>query len=413
MRGNAGGLVRFAVLVLIAGAVWWLSKYDQSMPFPQGANAPATEFSAGRAEDVLARLLGPERPHPASSAENAAVRARILGQFARLGVRATTYRATGCNSSPRYGVVECGTVTDVIADAIPGSISNPGKAIVLLAHYDSVPAGPGAADDESGVATVLETVRALKAAGGHSRHPVLAVLTDGEEFGLLGAASFLDNPALKARIGAAVNVEARGNRGPSLLFQTSPGDGPLIDLYARSVPHYATSSLFSVIYKLLPNDTDLTLFIDQGFTSFNFAFSDNVAHYHTPLDRRENLSPVTLQQHGDNMLGMARSLEQTDFASLQGGHDDVYLTVMGAWLPRMPAGWALPLSIVAFALIALIGAVSGARVSASGVANGAGIPLALILGSAALGWVLHEAAALVSGQPDPSFAYPVALRIAL
>jgi len=47
----------------------------------------------------------------------------------------------------------------------------------------SVPAGPGAADDESGVATVIETVRALQARGLGSRHPILAVLTDGEEAG--------------------------------------------------------------------------------------------------------------------------------------------------------------------------------------------------------------------------------------
>ncbi|HTQ12776.1 MAG TPA: M20/M25/M40 family metallo-hydrolase [Rhizomicrobium sp.] len=413
MGSGLGGLVRVAVLALVMGAIWWVSKYDQSVPFPRGTDAPADVFSAGRAEDVLARLLGPERPHPATSAENAAVRARILRELARLGVKATTYANTGCNSSPRYGVVECGTVTDVIGDAIPGPAFGSGKAIVLLAHYDSVPAGPGAADDESGVATVLETIRALKASHVAAKHPVMAVLTDGEEYGLLGAASFLDNPALKARVGAVINVEARGNQGQSLLFQTSPGDGPLVDLYARSVPHYATSSLFSVIYRLLPNDTDLTLFIAQGFTAFNFAFSDNVAHYHTPLDRRENLSTVTLQQHGDNMLGIAQGLQGVDFASLRGGHDDIYLTVMGAWLPRLPAYCALPLSLLAFAMLVLLAFLANGPMTTTGVLNGAAIPLAVILGAAALGWGLHEIAVLVSGGPDPSFAYPLALRFAL
>ena len=72
------------------------------------------------------------------------------------------------------------------------------------------------------------------------------------------------------------------------MFHTSPCNGRLIDLYAHSVPQYATSSLTSVIYKYLPNDTDLTLFINAGFISYNFAFNGNVAHYHTPLDRREN-----------------------------------------------------------------------------------------------------------------------------
>ncbi|HEX3675611.1 MAG TPA: M20/M25/M40 family metallo-hydrolase [Rhizomicrobium sp.] len=404
---NIGGIVRIVVLALVAVAIWWAAKYGQSVPTPLPANAAATAFSAAHAEVVLARLLGPERPHPASSAENTAVRARLLTELAALGVKATTYRGVGCDQAPRYGIVECGTVTDVIGDVVPGD----GKAIVLMAHYDSVPAGPGAADDESGVATVLETIRALKARGGQSKHPIIAVLTDGEEYGLLGAASFLDNPALKARVGAVINVEARGNQGQSLLFQTSPGDGKLIDLYARSVSHYATSSLYAVIYKFLPNDTDLTLFIRDGFLSFNFAFTGNVADYHTPLDRRANLSTTTLQQHGDNMLGVASSLEQTDFASLKGG-DDVYMAVMGAWLPRMPAAWALPLSIAVLVLLALVAFFSRGE-GARGWAAAFGMPLALIAGCGAIGWVLHTIAAMISGEGDPSFAYPTALRIAL
>ncbi len=132
-------IVRFVVVALVAVAIWWVSKYDQSLPTPGGRDAPATEFSAARAEDVLARVLGPEKPHPAYSAENAAVRGRILAELARLGVPATTYRGTGCDPVPRYGVLECGTATDIIAEVRPGA----GKAIVLLAHYDSVPRGAG------------------------------------------------------------------------------------------------------------------------------------------------------------------------------------------------------------------------------------------------------------------------------
>ncbi len=216
-----------------------------------------------------------------------------------------------------------------------------------MAHYDSVPAGPGAADDQSGVVTILETSRARKARGIETQHPIIAVITDGEEAGLLGAAAFADNQAFRDRIGVVVNVEARGNQGPSLLFQTSPGDSRLIDLYARAVHEKATSSLFAVIYRLLPNDTDLTVFLNKGQTGYNFAFSGNVAHYHTPLDRRANLSLSTLQMHGDNLIGVATGLMQTDFDSLHGG-DAVYLTLLGHLLPRMPASWAFPIAILAF-----------------------------------------------------------------
>ncbi|MFX9054231.1 M20/M25/M40 family metallo-hydrolase, partial [Acinetobacter baumannii] len=62
-------------------------------------------------------------------------------------------------------------------------------AIALMAHSDSVPGSPGAADDAAGVSAVLEVVRALKAAGPH-RRDVVVIITDGEEAGLLGARAF-------------------------------------------------------------------------------------------------------------------------------------------------------------------------------------------------------------------------------
>lgn len=403
------GVLRIVLLALVALALWYLGRVANGMPEPKGPDVPATEFSAARADATLGRLLGPEIPHPVSSEANAQVRARVQQEFAALGVKTSVYTALGCNGRARYGFFACGTVNDVLAEVAPGE----GKAIVLLAHYDSVPAGPGASDDQSGVATILETVRALKARGMKTQHPILAVITDGEEAGLLGAASFVADPALKARVGVVVNVEARGNNGPSLLFQTSPGDGRLIDLYDANVPSYATSSLFAVIYKALPNDTDLTIFLNNGLTGFNFAFSGNVAHYHTPHDTRANLDKSTLQMHGDNMLGVVSGLMHTDFAALQ-GEDDIYLTLLGRFIPRAPASWALPLALLT--LILAIAAAFLSRGEILGIGRrlaAASIPLLALLGAAAFGWMLFTVASLVSGQPDPSYAYPIWLRIAL
>jgi len=402
---DARALARLAGLALLAIAIWFQGAMFNGQPAPKGADAPSNEFSAIRADATLGRLLGPELPHPISSAANAAVRDRIRAEFASLGVKTQVYRAFGCRQPPSYGVFTCATTEDIIADVAPGQ----GRAIILMAHYDSVPAGPGASDDQSGVATILETVRALR----KTLHPVLALVTDGEEGGLLGAASFLDNPSLAARVGAVINVEARGNQGPSLLFQTSPGDEPLIDLYARNVPQYATGSLIPLIYKLLPNDTDLTLFINRGFTSFNFAFLGNVADYHTPLDRRQNLSLSTLQQHGDNLLGVASGLMHTDFAALK-GKDAIYLSVLGIALPRMPASWALPLASLTLALLILTYfLVRGDALGTGRSVRAVVMPLAAVLGSVGFGWVLFELTTLISSHSDPTFAHPTSLRVAL
>jgi hypothetical protein len=403
-------LLRAAVIAILAVGIWVFARYGSAMPEPQPASAAAQGFSAARAEATLARILGPEKPHPASSEENAAVRERILREYASLGVPTTTYRALGCNLGRRsVGFLACATITDIIADVRPGR----GKAIVMLSHIDSVPAGPGAADDESGTASILESVRALRTSPDAGLHPIIAVNTDGEEFGLLGAASFLDNPELKARVGAVVNVEARGNAGPSLLFQMSPGDGPLLDVYCRSVHTYATSSLTSVIYKFLPNDTDLTLFIRAGFPSWNFAFSDNVAHYHTPLDTRAHLSQSSLQMQGENMLGMVRGLERKRYENLR-GQDAIYISVFGRWLPRMPASWAAPAAAVTLVLLLVAAFLpSVEKTSVGGWVAGFFVVPVLVVAAVVTGYILHPLAAIVSGHSDPSFAYPLLLRISL
>jgi len=276
-----------------------------------------------------------------------------------------------------------------------------------------VAAGPGAGDDGSGVAILLETIRALKARGGASgSHPVVALFTDGEEADLLGAAFYLRDPQAREKIGAVINVEARGNQGPSYLFQTSTGNAKLIDLYAQSVAHYATSSLYQEIYQRLPNDTDLTPMLKLGVPALNFAFIGNFAQYHTPLDRRENLDPQSLQQQGEAALGMADRLRHLDLAQLKSG-DAAYVDVLGRWLPRMPVSWVLPLSIGCFVLIALVGLWRYERRSWKQNALAVAVPPLLITACVGMGFLLHGLASWISGQPDPSFAHPIWLRLSL
>lgn len=396
-------------MALLALGVWALTAYDYRRPAVLSADAPAGQFSAMRADAALARVLGPEIPHPTNSAENAAVRARVLAEFSSLGIRTSIYRAFACNPGIDPALIPCRTVNDILAEVVPGH----GKAVVLMAHYDSAAAGPGASDDEAGVAAVIETARAFRARGGPNLHPVLALITDGEEAGLLGAKAFIENPSLRDRVGAVVNLEARGSRGRSTLFQTSVGNGPLIDLYARSVGVYTASSLFQEVYRFTPNDTDLTLFVQRGLPSFNFAFGDNSAVYHSPLDTRSALDKEALQAQGDNMLGVATSLAQTPFARLR-GQDAVYLDLFGAALLRAPAAWVLPLSILVLGLL-IFGAAFRRKPTAAArdwVAAGA-LPPALLGLSVALGYALHFVAQRISGFGNPSHAHPDVFRAAL
>src|SRR4029453_6210943 len=93
---------------------------------------------------------------------------------------------------------EVGYIRNVLA-RFPGRTPG-GPAVVLMAHYDGVPGGPAAADAGSGPAAILETLRALRA-GPPLAHDVIALITDGEEAGLLGAAAFVREHAWAKDVG--------------------------------------------------------------------------------------------------------------------------------------------------------------------------------------------------------------------
>ena len=397
-------VMRKVLWIIVFVAIWLLAAHRQAGPDPVSAKAPGENFSGQRAKVVLAQILGPGRPHPAGSAENAAVRARIVAHLSAMGVASQNLTRFSCYSKPRWGSIPCGTVTDLVADVLPGE----GPAIVLMAHLDSVPAGPGAGDDGIGVATLLETIRALKAAPPVSRHPVIALFTDGEELGMLGASAFLRDPVWRKRAGVAINVDARGDTGQGLLFQTSAGDAALIDLYAKSATRPVASSLYAEIYKVLPNDTDMTPFLDAGIAGYNFANIGHVAAFHTAIDNLANVDPRTLQSEGDQVVGLVRVLAAADFAHLKSGNA-IYADVLGLWLPRLPMSWALPLALLVLVLLLWMVRRRG---------EGGGIvavlmPPALLLGAGVTGWILQAIAAYIAGEADPAYAHPWLLRLAL
>src|SRR5579871_3164059 len=93
---EADALARIFSLALIALAIWLIGSAFNGQPRPLGLDAPATEFSAARADRILKRLLGPEVPHPVSTPANQAVRDRVRAEFAALGITTSLYQGLGC-----------------------------------------------------------------------------------------------------------------------------------------------------------------------------------------------------------------------------------------------------------------------------------------------------------------------------
>jgi len=296
---------------------------------------PPDAFSADRALEHLNVFA--TAPHPIGSAEHDRVRDYLVAQFTALGLTPEVQKATGVTA--RYRVA--GTVENIVARLKGTSGAN--DAVALAAHYDSVPAGPGAGDDGSGVATLLETLRALRA-GPPLHNDVLFVVTDGEEDGLLGASAFVAENAAAKDIRVLVNFEARGNAGASQMFETSPGNGRLVRLWAQSAPHPNGSSLTYEIYKHMPNDTDMTVFKRAGDAGMNFAFIGHWEAYHTPLDNPQLLNRGSLQHDGENALALARTLGNADLAQLQ-ERDAVYFSLPGNLFARYSTALVWPLAI--------------------------------------------------------------------
>jgi hypothetical protein len=332
---NKALLALGALAALTALQLWRLD-----VPAAVPADAPAATFSAKRAIATL-RAVSLDEPHPMATPAHDAIRDRIVAEMTGLGYDVEIQRTFACNEA-----AVCGDVANIIATAPGQPRGRP--AIAIVAHYDSVPAGPGASDDGTGVATVIEVARALR----HEKlaNPIVFLIDDGEEAGLLGAEGFLAEPARANDVAFIINLEARGTSGTPFLFETSRDNRWLISLVARELPRPVTTSLFATIYEMLPNDTDLTVFKRLERAGINFAYLGDATQYHTPLDNFANIDEGSVQQRGDQVLAMARAFGAADLAASPG--DAVWFDVFTVFVVWWPASWSLWIAVLAIAVLA-------------------------------------------------------------
>ncbi len=299
---------RVALAVALIGALLWAILAIRP-PAPRGADTPATEFSAARAfVDVRAIARA---PHPVASAEDARVRAYLSARMTALG--ATVSEQTiplSAKSLAKLGKwsgrEEKGLVATNLIGVIPGKDRSK-PAVMLMGHHDSVWGSPGAADDTIALAVALETARAIRAQGQAERDLIL-LFTDSEELGLDGAEAFFGHHPLKPHVGAIVNMEARGAAGRANMFETGPGNGAIMRLYADRVARPATSSLAVLIYDLMPNYTDYTVAKAKGIPGFNLALLDGGFAYHSPMATPDALDPASVQDMGQQALALASAM---------------------------------------------------------------------------------------------------------
>jgi hypothetical protein len=348
-------------------------------PAPLPADAPEAMFSAERAMAHVRVIAA--APHPAGSARQSEVAAYLQQQLGAIGLTPSVQES-------RVSLTRKGFPPEIllrnIITTIPGT--QPSKAVLLAAHYDSVPGSPGASDNAAAVATLLETARALRA-GSRVANDVVLLFSDGEEAGLLGARAFMASHPLAPAVGVVINFDARGRGGPVVMFETAGPNLAFAQELSRSAPYPIATSLSEDVYRRMPNTTDFTEFRRRGLTGVNFAFFAEPRYYHNANDRIEHLDPRTLQHEGTYALAMSSALGNRRLPLAAGGRG-VYFNVGRALLLAYPAAWALPLAVLVVLLLAaaLAAGLIARRLTLRGLAIGTLAALAAIIVSGLIGF---------------------------
>ncbi len=342
---------RTLALILLFIAVYW--SFTSIMPsYHADLQNPAQEFSTDRALEHVKNIS--IEPHAVGFPGHERVRSYILAELNKMGLK--TQIQDG------YTAGDWGNLSKAsnILARIEGS--GDGKALLLLSHYDSGPhSSYGASDAGSGVATILESVRAFLAQNKQPKNDIIILISDAEELGLNGADLFVNQHPWAKDVGLALNFEARGSGGPSyMLIETNRGNGKLIQEFAKANPKYpVANSLAYSIYKMLPNDTDLTVFREDGdIEGFNFAFIDDHFDYHTALDTYDRLDRKTLAHQGSYLMPLLAYFSDADLNNLKSLNDEVYFNLPIFKLVSYPFEWIWPmffLAVIAFIALLVVG----------------------------------------------------------
>ena len=373
-----------AALAIIAAMSLFL------LPAPKSADSDPTGFSADHAKQLIDTFA--DEPHSVLHTEaHARSRDEIVTMFKDLGYQPEIHsdpmplsEATNTSQYSEAGLDALARLnTENIVVRVPGKTDD---TMMLTAHYGSAVdfektadgrwdpkpgVSSGAADDGYGVATIIETLRAIKADGRTPERSLLIVITDAEELNLLGAMNeMLHHRADYDNVDLIVNIEARGTSGPAVMFETSDTNASATEFFLKNAPRPFATSLMPAVYRMMPNGTDLSIYLKEGFTGLNFASIGNSENYHTASDSPAYSDLTSLQHYGDQVLGLARawSFDQ-DTPKLTDDQDRVFFPVFSGFTVHYPATVGVILGVVAIALTAAATVLQARKVRWSRVAG--------------------------------------------
>jgi hypothetical protein len=387
---------RLAAAIALLLAVFAFKGVLLDPPSPP-ERAAAGEFDTQRALDRLGRILGDQRPHSVDTEANDAVRDRLIAEIKAIGLTPEVHEATDCSGFPKSRTVSCSHVRNVVA-VIPGANA---PALLMNAHYDSTPTGPGAADDGVGVATLLEVGALLKRE--RLARPVILLFNEGEEYGLNGAAAFVDSDPLAKTVGKLINIEARGVSGPAFMFETDTPNGKAMADYAAASARPYANSLSTDFAKLIPNSTDVVKFKPSQWETLSYAIIGNETRYHSPGDTIAALDRGSLYHVGTEALAAARRLAGPD-SNAAGKR--IFTDIAGRMLISLP----LAAGVIALAILLLVA--GGLVVARKGWRAVGAVTVGVIGGVAAAGLTATLAGFVRAGDYWRAYPWVATLAVA-
>jgi hypothetical protein len=364
--------IRPVILLLAVVASAFLAYGLWTMPKPQAADHEG--FSSARVvEDI--KVISQKHHSVAHPQEREEVRDYLVERLQSLGADTVMLMRYDSLKGPQNKHVEYTfDATNIVAEFAPVAESASQTWLMLVAHYDSRYSQPmpkdtvwsyGAADDGYGLGVILESVSLALKNRQDWKQGVKVLFTDAEEVGMMGMKAAWDNDKqIFDNVGLVLNVEARGPKGPALLFEACPGNDKVQDLYASCAKYPYTYSLTTVVYGFMPTYTDFSI-IKDSVPGLNFSTIADINHYHTDKDNFSNINEKSIQHYGAQMFPIIMEYltgeQYADKDYLRSDKDKVNFTIPLLGLFSFSKTGYMIVNVVVFVLFLLLFALEGLR----------------------------------------------------
>ena len=183
------------------------------------------------------------------------------------------------------------------------------------------------------------------------------------------------------------------------MFETSPNNKAVLNLYEATDKPYSYS-ITPEIYRLLPNGTDFTVFLENNLTGINISALDGLENYHTPNDNPDNLSDKSIQHYGDQILPIVKEFVSNEKYSnpdvFESKEDSIFFTLGNQFIRYSKNTNMVLLALIALSILFAIKKLNITNIKK--ILKYIGINSLYTLVTVGLGYGLSRLLALINGR---------------